>query len=263
MMMSMKTIMVYSESGGVGKTTTAVSLATLAAEAGLRTLLIDLDPRAAATKWIGVQPVEPGLHVGAVLSADDPAGSWAWDLSVDGWVDGLRVLPSSRSVSNREADRVDHAHLRLKLALIGGQSDLVVIDCPNRQGGPLIQAALTAADAVVYAATPSSDGVDGFVGAQATVRRYVRSRELMGAPADLVEAGLVVTGYQGNITPRAQVASVKDLRDTGLLVTPLVPHRAIVQEARTAGQWYGNYGKGEPVAHAYREVTEKLLKEIL
>lgn len=255
--------MVYSESGGVSKTTTAVSLATLAAEIGYRTVLVDLDPRAATTKWLGTEPMGEGLHVGAILGNDDPTG-WAQDLAVpSGWKDLLRIIPSGRSVSNREADRIDHAHLRLRQALTGLDADLVVIDCPNRQGGPLTQAALTAADGVLYASTPTSDGVDGFLGAQTTVRQYLRSRELMNAPADVEEIGIVLSGYQAPITPRAQTASVEDLRETGLLLTPLVPQRAIVQECRTAGEWYGNYRKGQPVIDAYRQLTTQILEEML
>lgn len=258
----MKTLMVYSESGGVGKTTTAVSLAQAAAASGLQVVLIDLDPRAAATRWVDVEPTGEGLHVGAILAAEDPTG-WAEDLAVpSGWHDNLRVVPSGRSVSNREADRDDHAYLRLKRSLMGLQADLVVLDCPNRQGGPLVQAALAAANAVVYAATPSRDGVDGFLGAQNTVHRYMQSRELLNAPVDIEELGVVVTGYQAPITPRVQTASVDLLRESGMMLTPLVPHRTIVQECRMAGAWYGDYSKADPVVAAYGELTEKIMKEM-
>ncbi|MDZ7931266.1 MAG: ParA family protein, partial [Rhodococcus sp. (in: high G+C Gram-positive bacteria)] len=63
----MKVIMVYSEAGGVTKTTTAVSLAMVSAAAGNSTTLIDLDPRGAATKWVGSYPDESWKHVGAIL----------------------------------------------------------------------------------------------------------------------------------------------------------------------------------------------------
>jgi hypothetical protein len=51
---TMKTLAVYSIKGGVGKTTTAVNLAWLAAEAGLRTLVWDLDPQGAASFFLQV-----------------------------------------------------------------------------------------------------------------------------------------------------------------------------------------------------------------
>ena len=77
----MHTLMVYSEAGGVAKTTTAVSLAMSWAEQGRQVVLIDLDPRAAATKWVDVEPTEPGLHIGAVIGNPDPTG-WIQDLAV-------------------------------------------------------------------------------------------------------------------------------------------------------------------------------------
>jgi hypothetical protein len=84
--------------------------------------------------------VGEGLDVGAILGAkeDDPEG-WAEDLAVpsgQGWHPDLRVIPSSRSVSNREADRDHYAELRLKTSLVGATAEVVIIDCPNRQGGP-------------------------------------------------------------------------------------------------------------------------------
>lgn len=260
MLASMQTVMVYSESGGASKTTTAVSLAMVAAQEGRRTVLIDLDPRSAATKWVDVEPAGEGLHIGAILGNEDPEG-WAQDLAVStGWHPDLRMIPSARSVSNREADRGDHVEVRLRRSLTDLEADVVVIDCPNRQGGPLTQSALTASTHVVYAATPTSDGVDGFYGAQTTVQKFRRNREALGVPADITESGIVIGGYHDTVTPRAETASVDELRDTGLMMVPLVPNRTIVQEARTARDWFGNYRKGRVVVEAYEEITRKVLK---
>ncbi len=127
----MTTIMVYSEAGGVTKTTTAVSLAMVAALSGFKTTLIDLDPRGAATKWIGSYPEESWQHVGAILADENPEG-WAEDLAIDsGWDDNLRIIPSSRSLSNRERDYEDHAELRLATALEGHTAEIRIIDCPT------------------------------------------------------------------------------------------------------------------------------------
>lgn len=255
-----QTLMAYSESGGASKTTTAVSLAATAAATGKRVLLIDLDPRAAATKWLGITPQEDWQHVGAILGDENPEG-WANDLSIQSdWMPTLRVIPSARSVSNREADRADHAELRLRTSLIGVEADLVVLDCPNRQGGPLTLAALNASDTVVYAATATTDGVDGVEGARRSVQHFKRSRELIGAPVDLVEAGIIVGAVQETIMSRIAAASIDQLRDTGMLLTPLVPHRTIVQEMRLTQEWYGSYRKGAPVVEAYKELARKIIR---
>ncbi|WP_431031206.1 ParA family protein [Plantibacter sp. RU18] len=132
----MQTLMVYSESGGVTKTVTAVSVAYCAAFMGKRVVLVDLDPRAATTQWLGVEPKEAGLDVSAILGNADPRG-WAESLAVpSGFHELLRVIPSGRGVSSQEADRADHSELRLRASLDGLDADVVVIDCPNRQGGP-------------------------------------------------------------------------------------------------------------------------------
>ena len=254
-------VMVYSESGGVSKTTTSVSLSAIkASQSDEEVLSIDLDPRAAATKWFGVEPAEDGLHVGAILADENPEG-WADDLAViSPWFPNLRIVPSGRSVSNREADRADHAELRLKAALEGTRAKLVIIDCPNRQGGPLTLAALNAADTVVYAATATGDGVDGVAGARRTVDQFRLSRKRLGVPTTINEAGIVVGGVRETIMSRPATASVDELRDTGLLLTPLIPERAIVPEVRLAGEWYGNYKKGAPVLKAYTEIARKVLR---
>lgn len=252
--------MVYSESGGATKTTTAVSLAMTAALAGRRVLLIDLDPRAAATKWLRVGPTGEGLHVGAILGNEDPTG-WANDLAVPShWTPALRVIPSARSVSIREKESVDHADLRLRMSLEGLEGDLVVIDCPNRQGGPLIQNALIAADTVVYAAAPTTDGIDGFEGARKSVQRFKHSRRILRIEDNLVEAGIVCGGVSTVVISRIASASIKELDATEMLLSPLVPHRTIVQEMRMTNEWYGNYTKGEPVAEAYRQLAERIIR---
>lgn len=256
----MQTIMVYSESGGATKTTTAVSLAMSAALTGRKVLLIDLDPRAAATKWLGIEPKAEGYHVGAILANEDPTG-WAEDIAVPShWTPGLRVIPSARSVSNRESDRSDHAELRLRMSLDSLDEDVVVIDCPNRQGGPLTQSALTASDTVVYAAGPTTDGIDGFEGARKSVQRFKNSRRILRITDDLEEAGIVVGGVSTVVISRIASASIKQLDDTGLLLSPLVPHRTIVQEMRMTNEWYGKYTKGEPVADAYRQLAERIIR---
>jgi chromosome partitioning protein len=256
----MQTIMVYSESGGATKTTTAVSLAMTAALSGRHVLLVDLDPRAAATKWLGTEPRKEGLHVGAILADEEPVG-WADGIAVESeWTSHMRVIPSARSVSNRESERADHAELRLQMSLEGLPEDLVVIDCPNRQGGPLTQAALNAADTVVYAAAPTTDGIDGFEGARRSIQRFKESRKRLGAPDRLEEAGIVIGGVPTTVVSRIASASINELSDTGMLLLPLVPHRAIVQEMRRTNEWYGNYTKGEPVVQAYLELAERIIK---
>lgn len=255
----MQVIAVYSEAGGVSKTTTAVSLAMSAALMGKRVVVIDLDPRAAATKWLNIQPVGEGLDVGAILASAEDTEGFAEQLAVQStWSPNLRVIPSARSVSNREADRADHAELRLATSLVGLNADLVVLDCPNRQGGPLILSALNAATTVVYAAKPDVDGVDGYLGARDSVQKFMAARKRIGAPANLKEAGIIVSGIE-TIPSRISKVSIADFEATGQLLYPIIPHRVIVKEMRLTNQWYGTFQKGDVVAEAYAALAEKVV----
>lgn len=256
-------IAVYSETGGATKTTTAVSLAVCAALLGHRTDLIDLDPRAAATKWLGVTPAEDWQHVGAILGNADPTG-WVNDLALTSpWkeVSGLRVVPSARSLSNRERAVEDHSDVRLRLALAGSTADVTILDLPNRQGGPLIQNALTAATKVVYAAKLDEDGLDGVDGAAQSVRRYRRHRVQLGAPVDLVEAGIVVGAVRETVMSLDSRRALDELDKSygELVLRPLVPDRVIVREARAAGCYYGFYERGALPHDAYMTLSRKVI----
>lgn len=260
-MKTMQTVMVYSEAGGVSKTTAAVSVAMTSAEAGYRTVLIDLDPRAASTKWTRTEPVGEGLHIGAILGAKEEPTGWAEDLAVrSAWHELLRVIPSARDLSNRESERDDYAELRLKASLVDLQADVVVIDCANRQGGPLTLSALHASDRVLYAATASDSGVDGVMGAQRTVEAFRRSMSRLGAAATIDEAGVTMTRDGTGFLSYAEQDAIDQVRELVPLIEPIVPHLAIVPEVRMAGQWYGTYRKGAAVREAYTEVMRKVIR---
>lgn len=251
--------MVFSETGGATKTTTAVSIARLAAGRELNTLLVDLDPRGATTKWTRVEPAEGWQTSSAIIAAEEPDG-WAEDLALpSSWHPNLRVLPSSRDLANRERVTADHMELRLTRSLEGCQADLVVIDCPNRQGGPLAQNALAASTGVVYAATPDQDGTDGVAGARESVARFISSRRRIGGNADLIEYGIVVGRVPDTVMTKVARAGIADLEETGLLLAPYIPKRTIVEQCRMAGAWYGDYDKGQPVADAYEAIVSQVV----
>jgi len=254
----------YSETGGATKTTTAVSLAAEAARAGLKTLLIDLDPRGAATKWLGLEPVDAGLHVGAILADEEPLG-WAADLAVPTpWHPRLSFIPSAREVSLREKESADHSETRLRLALTDVDFDAVFIDCPNRQGGPLTLNALTAATDLIIAAKADEDGLDGIDGAVTTLARYRRASVARGLPEEgLVQLrGIVIGDFPDTIITRDARRAIDVLREhyRDHLLTPLIPHRQIVKEARSAGDYFGGYEPaGALVAGLYAEIAERVL----
>lgn len=258
------TFTLWNEAGGVGKTTSAVSLAMVGAIRGLNTILVDLDPRAASTKWIGTFPEAEGMHVGAILAHPAPEG-WADELALrSSWHDNLRIIPSDRSVAHREAERPDGGEVRLRAALQGTSADLVIIDAPNRQGGLLPMNALMAADAVVYAATASEDGVDGIEGASETLAAFARSQQLRGSTIIPRELGAIMTAVSDTIQPKVEKRSLDYVLDQGIALTPFVPKREAVRQARVRGEWYGRagYERSAVVVDAYDQLLSTILERM-
>lgn len=263
----------YSESGGVTKTATAVSLAVAYAveHPDEDVILGDLDPRGAATKWTQAQPkrTEEGapLDMAAILAADDVEG-WADELAVSldpegGWPPNLRVIPTGfRQLAALEKGAADHAEQRLRRSLAGTGAGLVMLDFPNRQGGVLTQNGLTACTRIIYAAKPDEDGLDGVDGAKTTVRKFHRFREENGLPKTPHEVGIVLgAAYQGSVWTRDALRAVEEFERTspGMLLTPYVQSRTIVKESRSAGEFYGQYGGsagGDKVFATYRDLLK-------
>ncbi|MER6365864.1 hypothetical protein [Kitasatospora sp. NPDC001527] len=258
----------YSESGGVTKSMALLSLAVAAAEENPEDDVIvgDCDPRGAVTKWTGVQPVEAGLHIGAIFGQDDVEG-WAGELAVrpdpaGGWPANLRVIPSDRKLSNQEKTADDHANVRL-LNSIQGVRARFFFDSPNRQGGLIIQNILTAINGIVYAAKPNEDGLDGVDGAKETVQKYLKHRRSLGLPDNFREIGIILgAAYKGAVWTRDALRAVEEFDRTspGMLIRPFIPDRVIVPESRSAGVWYGQYEAGKPVYEAYREIYNEKVR---
>jgi cellulose biosynthesis protein BcsQ len=149
----MNTVAVYNMKGGVGKTTAAVNLSYLAATAGRRTLLWDLDPQAASTfafrvrprvSGFGKQSLKDGLALDAAIKETD--------------YPNLHLLPADfayRKV-DRFLDALGKPHRRVTALLdtLGRDFDVVFLDCPA--GFSLLtEGIFAAADTILVPTTPT------------------------------------------------------------------------------------------------------------
>ena len=139
--------------GGVGKTSTAVNLAALAAADGRRVLLWDLDPQGAATYTLGVGRRAPG---GALRLARKRPGT-ASAVTRTAWA-GLDVIPADFSLRHLDLELADlgkpRKQLKKALTPVTGDYDVVFIDCPP--GITLtIESVLRATDVVLVPIVPA------------------------------------------------------------------------------------------------------------
>ncbi|WP_428354098.1 ParA family protein [Methyloprofundus sp.] len=125
----MKIIATYSIKGGVGKTSTAVNLAFIAAQKGYKTLVWDLDPQGASTYYFRVKPKVKGGSKQLI----------AGERKLDGLIkatdfDNLDLLPADFSFRNLDLvlDERKKPTQRLKklLAPLTKEYDLIILDCP-------------------------------------------------------------------------------------------------------------------------------------
>jgi chromosome partitioning protein len=175
----MPTIAVVNQKGGVGKTTVALGLASAAAHAGRRVLVIDLDPQANATTGLGVW--QPARTVDAALEADRP-GVLREVVVASGWKPELGavpdVAPSSPALAAREPQLVTDpigAQDRLQIALEGIDHELVIIDCPPSLGLLTVNG-LFAADQALIVTEPAAWASDGVQQILRTVERIGQRR---------------------------------------------------------------------------------------
>ncbi|HUI08636.1 MAG TPA: AAA family ATPase, partial [Verrucomicrobiae bacterium] len=112
--MSTRSIAVANQKGGVGKTTTVVSLAACLAERGKRTLLVDIDPQSNATSALGLEKLEGGSVYQALLGNASLADS----IRPSG-LEHLDVIPSEVDLAVAEVDvaRAENYLQRLQFAL--------------------------------------------------------------------------------------------------------------------------------------------------
>lgn len=142
----MKTLAVTNQKGGSGKTTSAVNLAAALGERGLRVLLVDLDPQASASAWLGVQDGERGLL--DVFTSNVHLS----DVVVPTPAAGVELVPSSSWLASAEKSLAGEpgAELVFRKALrrLPSRWDYVLVDCPPALG-LLTVSALSAVEEVL------------------------------------------------------------------------------------------------------------------
>lgn len=221
-------VAVANQKGGVGKTTTAINIATAMAATGWRTLLLDLDPQGNASTGLGI-------------AGDDREAS-SYDLLIEGRplaqiaratnIPGLDIVPATQDLSGAEVELVsepDRAQ-RLRQAIgNGGRHDICFIDCPPSLG-LLTLNALTAADTLLVPLQCEFFALEGLSQLLQTVERVQQRFN-----SDLGIVGVVLTMFDRRNRLTDQVAD--DVRDClgALVFESVIPRNVRLSEAPSHG----------------------------
>ena len=194
-----KIIAIANQKGGVGKTTTAVNLASCLALAGKRILLIDIDPQANTTSFLGVSKGNTLPSIYEVLSGQATIAQAAAETQVE----NLLLVPSHQRLVGAEVELVAAEHreylLRASLQPIIGQYDYIYIDCPPSLNLLTINA-LAASDSVLIPLQCEYFAMEGLGLLMNTIARI---RERLN-PSLAIE-GVLLTMYDTRLNLSRQV----------------------------------------------------------
>ncbi|MFZ9017550.1 MAG: ParA family protein [Ilumatobacteraceae bacterium] len=248
-----RTVAILNQKGGVGKTTVTLGLASAAAAAGRRVLVVDLDPQASATWVLGVEP-DCGPTLADVLTEGGPPAESA--ITSSAWDPAILVLPGDRRLQALEA--AGSNRLRAVLAPVATEVDAVLVDCPPSLGS-LSRSALASARHAVVVVEPSALGLRGIGGVA----------DLVDDVWDTSNPDLELAGVILNRVPAQSREADRRIEELGRIVgrrsiwAPPVPQRVVLNEAIGQRRSVHSFGSraAEPIA-AFDALWRRLVRQI-
>jgi chromosome partitioning protein len=251
-------IAVVSQKGGVGKTTTTVSLGASLAEAGLRVLVVDMDPQGALSAGLGANPMSLERTVYDLLLELEPQTS---ELLLDTPVPGLRLLPANIDLSAAEVQLMQEVGreraLERVLAPVLHEFDIVLVDCQPSLGLLTINA-LTCANEVLIPLVPeyfAMRGVALLVDTIEKVRKRINPKLQIG--------GILATMFDSRPKHSREVME-RMLEVFGDSVYHTVITRAVrFPESTAAGEPITVYAPTSASAASYRTLAREVIHSFL
>ncbi len=244
-------IAVTNQKGGVGKTTTTVSLGASLAARGLRVLIVDADPQANATSALGIRGRdEAGLY--ATLIEEDPL-----ERSVEATsTPNLWLVPTTPALAGAEIELVTvmAREFRMKRALesLRSQYDIILMDCPPSLGLLTVNA-LAAADEVIIPVQAEYFALEGLGHLSKTVEMIRRNLN-----PQLAIRGVLLTMYDSRTNLAREVEQEVRTHFPATFRT-VIPRSVRLAEAPSHGEPITAYDPSSTGARAYEELADELI----
>jgi chromosome partitioning protein len=247
-------IAIANQKGGVGKTTSAINLATGLAATGMRVLLIDFDPQGNASTGLGIDQKSRVKSSYQLITGSAKLSDVARPTSVP----QLDIIPATQDLSGLEVELVDEADRTSRLADVLNQEtsslwDICLIDCPPSLGLLTINA-LVASTALIVPLQCEFFALEGLSQLLHTVER-VRAR----LNPELTILGIALTMYDRRNRLSEQVA--QDVRAVigDLVFKTVIPRNVRLSEAPSHGLPALVYDHRCPGSEAYIALVRELI----
>ncbi len=250
-----KIISLINQKGGVGKTTTAINIATYLADAGKLVLLVDLDPQGNASSGLGidVRNLEKGIYH-ALIGSEHPR-----NVIMRMEDSGHDLLPSSQDLAGAGVEMVHFDNREFKLydvlRQIRTDYDYIIIDSPPSLGLLTING-LVASDEVLIPVQTEYYALEGLSQLLQTIELVQKHLQ-----PNLKIMGAVLTMYDKRNRLARQV--VREMRNhfPGHVFESVIPRSVRLAEAPSFGKSILNFDSLSKGARAYKNLVREILEK--
>lgn len=242
------------QKGGVGKTTSAINIASCVAALGYNVLMLDCDPQGNTTSGLGINKKKVSRTMyDVLLDGADPLTA-----VVETKFKNLSVVPSTINLAGAELDLIDESRRERKISdfveKTGDTYDFIMIDCPPSLGMLTVNA-LSAADGVIIPMQCEYFALEGLSQLMISVKKVKEHYN-----PDLAVTGILITMFNGRLNLASQVLAEIKKYYSDKLFSDTIPRNVALSEAPGFGEpinYYDKYSKG---CKAYESVAQELIR---
>lgn len=250
-----KTISIFNQKGGVGKTTTNINLGACLAIKGKKVLVLDIDPQGNTTSGLGISKrgLRNTMYEVLIIDGYDPRNAIRKTS-----VEGLDIIPASVELAGAEVEMVqlEGREKRLKRAIdtIKDSYDFIFIDCPPSLGLLTINS-LTAVDSVLIPIQCEFYALEGVSQLMSTIELVKKNMN-----KNLEIEGVILSMFDGRTNLSIQVVEEVKKYFKSKVYSTVIPRNVRLAEAPSYGLSIVEYDAKSTGAKAYMEFADEFFE---